>query len=250
MADGGVADGDGMADGGGKEQVAGTATPCARRLRADAARNREAVVSAAREVFAEVGLGAPLEEIARRAGVGIGTVYRRFPSREQLISAALIDKITAYAVAAERALAEPDPWAGFTGFVRRICAMQAGDQGLADLLLITLAPSEQLEAIREQANRNLITLIDRAKAAGRLRTDMVGEDLLLMFIGNTAIAAAAREDAPQALPRFVALMLDALQPQPGASLPRPPTTAQMRRVMSRLAAGHGCGPPPGARTGK
>ncbi len=149
------------------------------------------------------------------------------------------------AVAAERALAEPDPWAGFTGFVRRICVMQAGDRGLADLLLITLAPSEQLEAIREQANRNLITLIDRAKAAGRLRTDMVGEDLLLMLIGNTAIAAAAREDAPQALPRFVALMLDALQPQPGASLPRPPTTAQMRRVMSRLAAGHGCGPPPG-----
>jgi AcrR family transcriptional regulator len=225
------------------ERAAGPATPPARRLRADAARNREAVVCAAQQVFAEAGLDAPLEEIARRAGVGIGTLYRRFPSREQLISAALIDKITAYADAAERALAEPDPWAGFTGFVRRICAMQAGDRGLADLLLITLAPTEQLEAIRARANCSVIALIDRAKAARRLRADMVGEDLLLMLIGNNAIAAAAGADAPRALPRFVALMLDAFAPRPGTSLPRPPTTAQMRRVMGRLAAGHGCGQP-------
>jgi AcrR family transcriptional regulator len=226
----------------GDGQAAGPATR-ARRLRADAVRNREAVVSAAQEVFAETGLDAPLEEIARRAGVGIGTLYRRFPSREQLISAALIDKITAYADVAEQALAEPDPWAGFTGFVRRICAMQADDRGLADLLLITLAPSEQLEAIRARANRSVIALIDQAKAAGRLRTDMVGEDLLLMLIGNNAIAVAAGCDAPPALPRFVALMLDAFQPHPGTSLPRPPTTAEMRRVMGRLAAAHGCGQP-------
>ena len=216
-----------------------------RRLRADAARNREAVVSAAREVFAEAGLDAPLEEIARRAGVGIGTLYRRFPCREQLVSAAHIDKITAYADAAERALAEPDPWAGFTGFVRRICAMQAGDRGLSDLLLITLAPGEQLEHIRARANRSVIALIDKAKAAGRLRSDMVGEDLLLMLIGNSAVAAAAMADAPRALPRFVALMLDAFQPHPGTSLPRPPTTAQMGRVMRRLATAHGCGQPAG-----
>jgi AcrR family transcriptional regulator len=238
-----------MTDGAIKDQVGGPAEPGLRPLRADAARNREAVLSAAREVFAEIGLDAPLEEIARRAGVGIATLYRRFPAREQLVSAALIDKITAYAVAAERALAEPDPWAGFAGFVRRICAMQAGDRGLADLLLITLAPSEELEAIRERANRAMIRLIDRAKAAGRLRTDMVGEDLLLMLIGNSAIAAAAGRDAPRALPRFVALMLDAFQPRPGAGLPPPPSTAQMRRVMGRLAAEHGCGQAPGCQTG-
>jgi AcrR family transcriptional regulator len=227
-----------------RDEHALEATGRPRRLRADAARNREAVVCAAREVFAEAGLDAPLDEIARRAGVGIGTLYRRFPCREQLVSAALIDKITAYADAAERALAEPDPWAGFAGFVRRICAMQAGDRGLADLLLITLAPGEQLEATRARANRSVIALIDRAKGAGRLRADMVGEDLLLLLIGNNAIAAAAGGDAPRALPRFVALMLDAFQPHPGPSLPRPPTTAQMRHVMGRLATAHGCGQPP------
>jgi AcrR family transcriptional regulator len=212
----------------------------ARRLRADAARNREAVVCAAREVFAEGGLDAPLEEIARRAGVGIGTLYRRFPCREQLVSAALIGKITIYADAAEQALAEPDPWAGFTGFVRRICAMLAGDRGLADLLLITLAPGGQLEDVRARADRSVIALIDKAKAAGRLRADMVGEDLLLMLIGHNAVAAAAGCDAPRALPRFVALMLDALQPHPDTSLPQPPTTAEMTRVMGRLAAAYGC----------
>ncbi len=238
-----------MADEVRKPQAAGPADAQCRRLRADAARNREAVLSAARDVFAEAGLDAPLEEIARRAGVGIGTLYRRFPTREQLVSAALLDKITDYAAAAEQALAEPDPWAGFAGFVRQICGMQAGDRGLADLLLITLAPSEELEVIRARANRAMIRLIDRAKDAGRLRTDMAGEDLLLMLIGNSAIAAVAGRDAPRALPRFVALMLDAFQPRPGASLPPPPSTAQMRRVMSRLAAEHGCGPPPGGQDG-
>src|SRR5215472_12328655 len=88
-----------------------------RRLRADAARNRAAIVAAAREVFAEQGLEAPLEEIAMRAGVGIATLYRRFPGREQLIAAALVDKVTEYAEAAAEALAVTDPWEGFAGYV-------------------------------------------------------------------------------------------------------------------------------------
>src|SRR5215468_9862116 len=84
-----------------------------RALRADAARNREAIVAAARDVFAAHGLEAPLEEIALRAGVGIATLYRRFPTRAELVAAALVDKVTQYAEAAEQALAIPDPWAGF-----------------------------------------------------------------------------------------------------------------------------------------
>src|SRR5262252_10284554 len=107
----------------------GQAAPAAvrdtpRRLRVDAERNRVALLDAAREVFAEQGLEAPLEEIALRAGVGIATLYRRFPTRGQLVAAALVDKITQYAGLAEQALAAPDPWAGFTGFVERICELQ------------------------------------------------------------------------------------------------------------------------------
>lgn len=215
------------------------------RLRADAARNREAVLSAAREVFAEGGLDSPLEEIARRASVGIGTLYRRFPSREHLIAAALVGKITEYADAAERALAAADPWAGFAAFVESICALQAGDRGLADLLLITMPPAGEIEAIRERANRAAVQLIDRAKAAGKLRADLTGEDLLLLLIANSAVAAVAGKDAPHALPRFVALMLDAFRSRPGSSsLPQPPSGDQMRRVMARMAAEYGCRPWP------
>src|SRR6266498_1487574 len=105
----------------------------ARRLRVDAERNRAAILAAAREVFAEQGLEAPLEEIALRAGVGIATLYRRFPARAQLVAAALIEKVTQYAEAAEQALAAPDPWAGFASFVEGICELQADDRGLSDL---------------------------------------------------------------------------------------------------------------------
>src|SRR5579859_7837972 len=91
----------------------GESAACAqaeRRLRADAARNRDAIVAVARDVFAEQGLEAPLEAIAARAGVGIATLYRRFPSREKLVAAALVDKVNQYAQAAEQALEVPDPW--------------------------------------------------------------------------------------------------------------------------------------------
>src|SRR5260221_12985434 len=103
------------------------AGPGPRRLRADAARNRAAIVAAAREVFAEQGLQAPLEEIALRAGVGIATLYRRFPAREQLVAAALTEKVTQYAEAAADALAAADPRSGFVGYVHRTYVLQAGD---------------------------------------------------------------------------------------------------------------------------
>ena len=117
-----------------------------RKMRADAARNRAAIVAVARDVFAEHGLEAPLEAIAARAGVGIATLYRRFPTREKLVAAALVEKITEYAEAARQALATPDPWDGFAGFVERICELQAGDRGLSDLLSMTLSADEQVEA--------------------------------------------------------------------------------------------------------
>src|ERR1700745_1045624 len=121
----------------------------ARRLRADAERNRVALLDAAREVFAEQGLEAPLEEIALRAGVGIATLYRRFPTRGQRVAAALVDKIAQYAEAAEQALAIPDPWAGFASFVERICELQADDRGLSDLLSMTLPTDDRIEQLRK-----------------------------------------------------------------------------------------------------
>jgi AcrR family transcriptional regulator len=217
------------------------ARPGTRRLRADATRNRAAILAAAREVFAEQGLQAPLEEIARRAGVGIATLYRRFPAREQLVAAALIDKLCQYAEAAEQALAVPDPWDGFAGYVRRICELQAADRGLSDLLSITLPASEQVEQVRARANSHVTELVRRAQAAGQLRSDFVGEDLLLLLIGNAAVAHVTGPDAPDAWRRFVALALDSFRRPEEPRLPAPPSAEQMTQAMLRLARERGCG---------
>jgi len=215
----------------------------ARGLRADAARNRAAILAVARDVFAEQGLEAPLEMIAAQAGVGIATLYRRFPTREKLVAAALQEKIAQYAQAAEQALEVPDPWAGFAGFVQRICELQACDRGLGDLLSMTLSAGEQIEQLRRAANENVITLIERAKASGTLRDDFVGEDLLLLLIATAAVMQVTRADAPDAWRRFVALALDAFRCQDSPGLPEPPTTVQMTRAMVRLAAERGCSGP-------
>jgi AcrR family transcriptional regulator len=217
-----------------------------RSLRSDAARNRDAIVAVARDVFAEHGLEAPLEAIAARAGVGIATLYRRFPTREKLVAAALVQKVAEYTDAARQALAAPDPWGGFAGFVERICELQAGDRGLSDLLSMTLSADEQVEELRHTANELLITVIDRAKAAGTLREDFVGEDLVLLLIATAAVMHVTRADAPEAWRRFVALALDsfsgrAAPARPGSRLPDPPSTAQLTQAMARLARERGCG---------
>src|ERR1700754_1301964 len=104
----------------------------AHRLRADAERNRTALLTAAREVFGEHGLDASLDEIARRAGVGNATLYRRFPSRRDLIAEVFAGQMTEWVDLSELALADPDPWNGFLTYVTRVCEMQATDRGLSD----------------------------------------------------------------------------------------------------------------------
>jgi AcrR family transcriptional regulator len=217
------------------------AGPEPRRLRADAARNRAAIVAAAREVFAEQGLEAPLEEIALQAGVGIATLYRRFPAREQLVAAALTEKVTQYAEAAADALAAADPWTGFVAYVHRICELQADDRGLSDLLSMALSADEHIEQLRATANTQVVELVERAKAAGKLRGDFVGEDLLLMLIASAAVGQVMRADCPDAWRRFVALVLDALERRDAPALPPPPSSAQMYQAMRRLAGERGCG---------
>jgi len=212
-----------------------------RRLRADAERNRAAIVAAAQHVFAEHGLEAPLEEIAQRAGVGIATLYRRFPAREQLVAAALIDKVTQYAQAAAEAGAATDPWAGFVRYVQRICELQAEDRGFGDLLSMTLASDERIEQLRATANAQVVRLVERAKDAGKLRDDFVGEDLLVLLIASAAVGQATQAVAPDTWRRFVALVLDAFARRDGAPLPAAPSTQQMVMAMERLAAERGCG---------
>ena len=211
------------------------------RLRADATRNRDAILAAAKEMFAERGIEASLEEIAARAGVGIATLYRRFPSRQHLVAAALVDKVAQYADAAETALAIPDPWVGFCSYVRTICELQARDRGLADLLSMTLPADEDVERLRRTAHDHVARLIERAKTAGKLRDDFVSEDLLILLIANAALVHVTRAEAPAASRRLVALVLDAFGRVDAPSLPAPPSTAEMSSAMCSLARERGCG---------
>ncbi len=202
-----------------------------RSLRADAERNRQRIVEAARAVFAERGLDAPLDAIAARAGVGQATLYRRFPRREDLVVACFAPKLAEYADAVEDALRAPDAWAGFCGFLERICGMQAADLGVQDVLTTTFPTAREVEAQRADAFERLTELIRRAQDQGSLRADFVPEDVPLLLMANAGVVRVMRAAAPEAWRRFVGLILDGLRADGARPLPPPPTPAQTFRAM-------------------
>jgi AcrR family transcriptional regulator len=208
--------------------------PAPRRLRADAERNRERVVEAAREVFRERGLYAPLEEVAARAGVGVGTLYRRFPTRADLIAGVFAEKMQAYAESVDRALADPDPWRGFCRHVETVCALQVADRGLTDVLTMTFPADERFEAARTRAYAGFVELVSAAKATGRLRADFSPEDLAMVLMANAGVVNATGDAAPETWRRLVAYFLQAFAAEAAHPLPDPPTPEQMHRAQLRI----------------
>jgi AcrR family transcriptional regulator len=210
-------------------------------LRADAERNRRQLVESARVVFAERGLDAPLDEIARRAGVGNATLYRRFPSRCQLVAAVFVDTVREIVNAAERALADPDPWAGFTGHVRFLCEQQAGNRALADLLTATVSGVAELDGLRDRAYADLVTLIDRARASGDLRADFGHEDVVLLLMANAGLLERTATAAPAAWRRHLSYLLDGLRASAATPSAPSPAESEVVRAMDGLAQRFGFG---------
>jgi AcrR family transcriptional regulator len=207
---------------------------CGQVLRSDAQRNRSAIVAAAHEVFAEQGLEAPMAEVARRAGVGIATLFIRFPARDDLITATFAATMSDYASAIDVAVADPDPWQGFCGYVQRACAMQARDRGFTDVLTRIFPDDRSLKADGDRAFRAFAGLTQRAKEAGRLRPDLVPEDLVMMLTANAGVIHATSSAAPQTSPRLVAYLLQAYAARGAQPLPPPPTQRRMVRALQRL----------------
>ncbi len=203
------------------------------RLREDAARNRDAVLCSARTLFAERGIDVPLEEIARCAGVGIATLYRRFPDRQTLIRAAFEPKMRAYAAAARAATQEPDPWDGFAGYVRTVCEMQAADAGFADVITLTFPATAELDRELRAATAGINDVVERAKASGALRPDFVLEDLVITLMANAGVVDATSTHAPDAWRRFVTYQLDAFRATSSSELPRPVSPRRLLRAMRR-----------------
>jgi AcrR family transcriptional regulator len=205
-----------------------------RPLRRDAQRNRDLIVAAAREAFAAEGLGVTVEDIARRAGVGMGTLYRRFPSKDDLIDAVLADAFEQYAEAAEEAVAEEDAWEGFHLFLERALALHADNRGLKDLIATSAHGRARADAMRTRVQPALTRLVERAQEQGALRADFTLEDIPLVLWSVGRVIEAASTVAPELWRRSLGLMLDGLRANAATPLPQPPLTrAQLKRVRER-----------------
>ena len=210
-----------------------------RSLRADAEQNRERIVEAARALFAERGIDVTREEIARRAGVGMATLKRRYPTRAELVAGAFEEKMWLFATGARKALDDPDPWHGFCRYVSSLCAMQTSDRGFSDVLTMTFPSVARFEAARVQAYEAFSELTTRAQDAGALREDFVPEDLIILLMASAGVVAATGTAAPRSAPRLVGYLLQAFASPGGGPLPPPPSPRQIYKAVTRweVAAG-------------
>lgn len=208
------------------------AQPSRKRLRADALENRERILRAAREAFTAQGIDVPLTTIARRAGVGPATLYRRFPSRADLVTEAFAEQLAHCAAILDEALADPDPWHGFSSFVERVCAMQAIDRGFTAAFLARFPGAIDYDGVRARAESALATLVRRAKDAGRLRDDFDPADLTLLLLANAGVTGGPPEVARAASQRLVAYLLRSFQPGGDPAMP-PPAPLRLEQIHGR-----------------
>ena len=206
-----------------------------RALRRDAVRNRERLLVAARELFAEEGFEVTLDDIARHAGVGVGTAYRRFANKDELLDALFAEQTVELAAAAATGLTDPDPWHGLVGYLERSLALQLRDKGLAQIVSGDRISGEQHDWNREVMAPKNRALINRARDAGMVRDDVTGTDLTFIQVGLNAIMTRSRHAHPELYRRYLYLMLDGLRAEPGHPTPLPVaalTSDQTHAVMA------------------
>ena len=187
-------------------------------LRADARRNRDAIIRAARELFAEKGLDAQMDEIARRAKVGVGTLYRHFPAKEDLLDSLIVrrfERLTERAADAVGRAEHGDAWEAFRSYIEWSAELQAGDRALSEAMA---ARSERMSAAATSSGltEQLERLLDHAKRAGALREDLVVDDIPAIVCSIGSVAVAASEKPGWRWERVLAIWLDGVR-APGAT---------------------------------
>ena len=182
-------------------------------LRADAERNRQRLMAAAKELFRTQGLDVTLDDVARHAGVGTGTAYRRFPNKDALIDALMVDRIGELGALARECLEEPDPWTGLTGYFERALALQAADRGLKEVLFSSGRGRERSVQARKAIAPVVTKLVQRAIDAGAVRSDISTSDVpVINFMVNTVVDFG-RDVRPDLYRRYLAIVLDGLRPR-------------------------------------
>lgn len=200
-----------------------TSETSARPLRRDAARNRELLLAAARDVFARRGLEATLDDVAREAGVGVGTAYRHFANKHELASAVLDEVFATMSAHADAALADEDAWRGLVGFLESAMDLQSVNRGLREVLMSSTDP-RNLQQLQDRLMEPFVALVERAQAAGEVRADVTMADFALLTVMLCAVADLTDGTAPTVWRRFLALLLPGLRPG-GPSLPSDGLTA-------------------------
>ncbi len=194
--------------------------------RRDARERRGKIIAAAQREFALHGVDASLEKIAREAGVAIGTLYRHFPTRLDLLTAAFEPRLQEFLDAAAKALEMDDPWQGFVCYLENLFGMQAGDRGFNDFLSRRFPGSADTERIHDEMCRQIEEVLTRAQEAGEARPDITQADIVNLIWSNGRIIDATSTTAPNAWRRYLYLMLDAYRAERAHAIPEPPMTYQ------------------------
>lgn len=206
-----------------------------RPVRRDVARNRERILAAARRLAATEGLGIGHDAIAHAAEVGVGTVYRHFPDREELIDLLFDERVGEVVALAEAAREAADPWEGLVGFLAGNLELQSGDRGLRELMAGTGRSAERARRTQARVGRAVRELVERAHASGQLRQDVGLGDFPLVQIMVAAVVEVGAEVDPERWRRALALVLDGYRAD---HVPRPPlpgaaaTPEQVERLLS------------------
>lgn len=183
-------------------------------LRRDAARNRDKLLLAAGGVFTEYGLDGSLEEVARRAGVRIGTLYNHFPNRDALIDALLPERVAALDAFAAKAVAEPDAWTALAGFVNDLLDQLTVDRGLLEALTGDHPAAAQLTEACHRGMSHLSALLERVRRTGALRADIRDDDVVNLIWALSLLGESA---GPAAWRPCLAIVLDGLRQQPSTT---------------------------------
>jgi AcrR family transcriptional regulator len=207
-----------------------------RPLRRDAQERRGNLIAAAQREFAAHGVDASLEKIARDAGVAIGTLYRHFPTRLDLLMAAFRPRLQEFLDGAAKALEMDDPWDGFVCYLENLFAVQAGDRGFNDFLSRRFPGNAETERIHDVMCQQIEDVLTRAQEAGDARPDITQADIVNLIWSNGRIIDATSAKAPTAWRRQLYLMLDAYRAERAHSIPEPPMTdEQLYDAMVQLS---------------
>ena len=216
--------------------------PIETQLRRDAVANRERILDAARRLYADHGLEASMDEVARAAGVGVGTLYRRFPTKEALVDAILGDVVDRFHAFSQEALRQEDAFAGLELLFERAARLQLENRAFLEVMALRMRDEPRLAAARERVRPLVEELVSRAQEQGKLRPDLAAADVQVLLWELARVVESTDTCASELWRRYLALTLDGLRTEAARPLPHPPpTSAQLDEAMAKAAERRGLG---------